>query len=54
MNRSMSMYADTVFINGVVITVDRNDTVCQAAAVRDKYIVYTGDNEGAKDLKPES
>lgn len=48
MNRSMSMYADTVFINGVVITVDRNDTVCQAAAVRDKYIVYTGDNEGAR------
>ena len=48
MNRSMSMYADTVFINGVVITVDRNDTVCQAVAVRDKYIVYTGDNDGAR------
>ncbi len=48
MNRSMSMYADTVFINGVVITVERNDTVCKTAAVRDKYIVYTGDNEGAK------
>ena len=48
MNRCMSMYADTVFVNGAVVTVDRNNTVCQAVAVRDKYIVYTGDNEGAK------
>ena len=47
MNRCMSMYADTVFVNGAVVTVDRNNTVCQAVAVRDKYIVYTGDNEGA-------
>ena len=40
MNRCMSMYADTVFVIGAVVTVDRNNTVCQAVAVRDKYIVY--------------
>ncbi len=47
MNRSLSMYADIVFKNGVVVTVDKENSVCEAAAVKGNKIVYTGDNAGA-------
>ena len=48
MNRSISMFADIVLKNGVVVTVDSEDSICQAAAVKGSRIVYVGDNEGAQ------
>ncbi len=47
MNRSLSMYADIVLKNGVVVTVDRDDSICQAVAVKGNKIVYVGDDTGA-------
>lgn len=49
MNRALSRYADIVFKNGVVITVDQNDSICQAVAIRDNKIVYVGDDDGVKE-----
>lgn len=46
MNKSLSMYADMIFMNGVVVTVDKENSVCQAAAVKGNKIVYTGDDAG--------
>ncbi|MBP1207482.1 putative amidohydrolase YtcJ [Duganella sp. 1411] len=40
--------ADTVYRNGYVYTVDANDSVRQALAVRAGRIVYVGDNAGAR------
>lgn len=37
--------ADIVFINGKIITVDKNDTVVEAVAVDGKHIVKTGTNK---------
>jgi predicted amidohydrolase YtcJ len=42
--------ADLVYRNGHVYTVDRNDSVQQALAVRAGRIVYVGDNAGARAL----
>ncbi|WP_218005354.1 amidohydrolase [Hydrogenophaga palleronii] len=39
--------ADVVLRNGYVYTVDGQDRVAQAVAVRDGHIVYVGSNEGA-------
>ncbi|HJV70838.1 amidohydrolase [Ideonella sp.] len=39
--------ADTVLRNGYVYTVDENDAVQQAVAVRDGRIVYVGSDQGA-------
>jgi predicted amidohydrolase YtcJ len=40
--------ADTVFQNGYVYTVDANNSVAQALAVKDGRIVYVGDDAGAR------
>jgi predicted amidohydrolase YtcJ len=40
--------ADMVYRNGYVYTVDQNDSVRQALAVRGGRIVYIGDNAGAR------
>lgn len=40
--------ADTVYRNGYIYTVDAQDSVQQALAVRDGRIVYVGDNDGAQ------
>lgn len=42
--------ADTVYRNGYVYTVDANNSVQQALAVRDGKIIYVGTNEGVKAL----
>ncbi|HWW68700.1 MAG TPA: amidohydrolase [Duganella sp.] len=42
--------ADTVYRNGYVYTVDANDSVRQALAVRAGRIVYVGDNAGVRAL----
>ena len=42
--------ADMVYRNGYVYTVDEQDSVQQALAVRGGRIVYVGDNAGAKTL----
>ena len=39
------MYADVVFHNGSVITVDKSDTICQAVAVKGNRIAAVGDDE---------
>lgn len=46
MNKSISIHADTVFKNGVVVTVDKDDSICEAVAVKGNKIVYVGDNQG--------
>ncbi|MYN06562.1 amidohydrolase [Pseudoduganella aquatica] len=40
--------ADTVYRNGYIYTVDAQDSVQQALAVREGRIVYVGDNAGAQ------
>ena len=47
---SAETLADTVYRNGYVYTVDANDSVRQALAVRAGRIVYVGDNAGARAL----
>ena len=39
--------ADTVYRNGYVYTVDAQNSIGQALAVRDGKIVYVGNNQGA-------
>ena len=39
--------ADTVLKNGTVYTIDENNTVAQAVAIKDDKIVYVGSNAGA-------
>jgi len=41
---------DTLYINGFVYTVDKNDSVREAIAVKDGRISYVGTNAGAKAL----
>ncbi len=48
MNKSLSMYADMVFRNGVVVTVDEENSICEAAAVKGNRIVYVGDDAGVQ------
>lgn len=45
MNKTISMYADTVFKNGVVLTVDKDDSICEAVAVKGNKIAATGDDD---------
>lgn len=45
MNRAISLYADTIFKNGVVLTMDSDNTICQAVAVKNNKIIAVGDNE---------
>ena len=48
MNRSLSLYADMIFKNGVVITVDSENSLCEAVAVKGNKIVYVGDSAGVE------
>lgn len=41
----MKITADVVFRNGVVLTVDEKDTICEAAGVAGNKIICTGSNE---------
>lgn len=43
--------ADVIIINGKVLTVNKDDDVVEAIAVRDNKIIYVGTNEGAFKLK---
>lgn len=43
-NAHGKMKADTVMVNGKIITVDRHDSVAQAVAIRDGRILAVGDN----------
>lgn len=45
----VDIYADIVFFNGRVITVNQNDDIVTAVAVKGKEIVYVGDDLGIKD-----
>ena len=44
----MSLYADYVFINGSVVTVDADDRICQAAAICGNRIAHVGRNADMK------
>ena len=44
MNRSLSLYADMIFKNGIVVTVDSANSLCEAVAVKGNRIVYVGDS----------
>lgn len=48
MNRSLSLYADMIFKNGIVVTVDSANSLCEAVAVKGNRIVYVGDNAGVE------
>jgi len=41
------MKADMIFYNGSVLTVDKNDSVVSAAAIKDNKIIYTGNSADA-------
>jgi predicted amidohydrolase YtcJ len=45
---------DTLFINGYIYTVDKNDGIHEAVAIKDGRITYVGSNSGAKALKAPS
>lgn len=47
--KNMTMYADKVYRNGKVITVDSRDSICEVIATKGKYIVYVGNEEGVGD-----
>ncbi len=40
------MEADLIFINGPVLTVDKDNTIAEAVAVKDDKIVYVGSKDG--------
>jgi len=44
----MESPADMIFVNGSVITVDPEDRVCEAVAIKGNRIVYVGDSRAAK------
>ena len=41
-----SQFADLIFTNGPVITVDARDSLAQAACVRGNKIIHVGDAAG--------
>lgn len=43
------IYADKVLFNGKIITVNKNDDICEAVAVSNNKIIYVGDNNTAKE-----
>lgn len=42
-------YADVVFKNGVIITVDKNNKICEACATKDNKIVFVGSDHDVKE-----
>lgn len=48
---AMAQEADLLFVNGVVYTVDNEDTMAEALAVKDGRIVYVGSAGGAGKFK---
>ena len=46
----ISMYADRVFKNGRIVTVDEKDSVCSALAVKGRYILCVGEPENMASL----
>jgi len=48
------MSADFIFTGGPVITVDKDNTIAQAAAVKGNTIIYVGTPEGAAAFKGEN
>ena len=50
MNESKDLYADTVFINGKVITVDDKNSVAFAVAVKNGRIQRVGNDEIVKEI----
>lgn len=54
MNKSLSMYADMIFKHGVVVTVDKENSICEAVAVKGNKIVYVGDDAGVEMWKGEN
>lgn len=45
----VDIYADTAFVNGSVITVNKNNDICETVAIKDGKILYVGDKEGIED-----
>ena len=42
------LFADTVFLNGKIITVDANDSIVEAVAIKDKKFIMVGSNDEVK------
>lgn len=47
-------YADSILVNGRVVTVDRADTISEAIAIREGKILQTGSNEAIRALAGEA
>lgn len=45
----VDIYADTVFYNGSVITVNVENDICEAVATKNGKIIYVGSNDGVKE-----
>ena len=45
-----STFAETIFMNGKVVTMDAADTIVQAVAIKDGLILKTGSNEALRSL----
>lgn len=45
----VDIYADTAFVNGSVITVNKNNDICENVAIRAGKILYVGDTKGIQD-----
>lgn len=43
-------YAETAYINGYIYTADTNNTICEAIAVTDGYIIATGSTKQIEEL----
>jgi hypothetical protein len=43
----VEIFADTVFKNGSVVTVNKNNDICEAVAVKDGKIIYVGKDDTA-------
>lgn len=41
----MKVYGDIVFINGNVITVNQNNKICEAIAIKEEKIIFVGSNK---------
>lgn len=50
----MKVTAETIFKNGVVVTVDKDNDVCEAVCVSDNKIIYVGTDKGAEEYIDEN
>jgi predicted amidohydrolase YtcJ len=53
-NSKQNETADIVFTNGILCTVDSLNTIAEAVAIKDKSIIFVGDNDGVQNYIDEN